>query len=351
MSANNNEELVFLKKKKMFLLMPLIVVPLLALLFSILGGGKAAAKDNGTAKGGINTEFPASSNKESNANKLAIAEEAKQDEYAALKTDFDLTGLSVAAGKDTGSKARVPGQLTAQKMKQINAAYEGLYSGGGQPEKNDLFNDAPPRQPVARSNGYAAAAPVPGYSAPQRKPNFTYADESKNAKTAEQTTRSFSGKSLIRAVVHGSQTIKNGSLVKLRILEDVQLAGMLVPKNTIVYGQATGSSSERLNINIFSISVNNTIEEVKWAVYDLDGNEGINVPSNGKDRKDVQTQTVQDGANEAQNAASSTIGNNQAAQTGTRLLGNLFRNKSAKKNTFKVYFNSGYQVIIKIEEE
>jgi Conjugative transposon, TraM len=346
MSANNNQQLVFQQKKKMFLLMPIIVVPLLALLFSILGGGKATAKENGTAKTGINTEFPSSSNKESNANKLAIAEEAKQDEYANLKTDFDLTGLSVAGGKDTAQ-----GGLSAQKMKQINAAYEGLYAGGGQPKQNDLFNDAPPRTPVVKNNASSPGIPAAGYSKPQRQSNFTYAEESKTAKTTEQSPKSFSGKSLIKAVVHGSQTIKNGSLVKLRILEDVQLTNILVPKNTLVYGQATGSSSERLNINIFSISVNNNIEEVKWAVYDLDGNEGINVPSNGKDRKDVQNQTVQDGANEAQNTASSTIGNNQAAQTGTRLLGNLFRNKSAKKNTFKVFFNSGYQVIIKIEEE
>jgi conjugative transposon TraM protein len=351
MSANN-QRLVLQQKKKMFLLMPVIVVPLLALLFNILGGGQASAKDNGADKSGINTEFPGSSNKESNANKLAIAEEAKQDEYATLKTDFDMTGLSVSGKKDS-TKNSPQGALSAQKMQQINAAYEGLYAGGAQSKQGDLFNDAPPRPSSGRSNAntYAPKAASSGNTVQQRQSNFSYADEAKTEKNTAQQKKSFSGKSLIRAVVHGSQTIKNGSLVKLRILEDVQLSNILVPKNTLVYGQATGSSSERLNINIFSISVNNNIEEVKWAVYDLDGNEGINVPSNGKDRKDVQTQTVQDGANEAQNAASSTIGNNQAAQTGTRLIGNLFRNKSAKKNTFKVSFNSGYQIIIKIEED
>ncbi len=352
MSANN-KELVFQQKRKMFLLMPVIIVPLLALLFSILGGGSAKAEENKGNKG-INTDFPSGTIKETDANKMALQAEAKRDENELMRTDFDLTSLQVSQNNDTIVKNRPA--LNADKMKQINAAYEGLYAGGQEKPQSELYNNAPVQQRPAVQRTVRSASPYSGgsgYSAPERKSNFSYADEPKvtSGNATQQTQqRQHSGKSLIRAVVHGDQTIKSGSLVKLRTLEDVDLGDVVVPKNTLVYGQANSGGSERLTIQINSLTVGGSIYEVQWAVYDLDGNEGINVPSYGRDRKDVQNQTVQDGANEVQNSATGVIGNNQAAQSGNRVLGNLFRNKTTKRNAPKVLFNSGYQVIIKTEK-
>lgn len=357
MSANN-KDLVLQHKRKMFLLMPVIVVPLLALLFSIMGGGNASAQETDVARNDKSTDFPSGSIKESGSGKLQIAEETRQDERNAMKTDFDLTSMALEERHDTivNNRPKDAATLNAQKLQQINAAYEGLYSGGPAPT-SELYNNQPapaPSAPARRQQPNYSQAPAPTYRDPGsggRKSNFSYADDKGSSGSSQQGGGQRGVRSLFKAVVHGEQTIRPGSQVKLRLLDDVQLPNVLVPKNTLVYGKAMGSGSERINIKIYSISVNGQIYEVKWSVFDVDGNEGINVPGSGQDRKDVQNQTVQDGANEAQNGATNAIGDNQVAQSANRVAGNLFRNRSAKKNTLKVFFNSGYQVIIRTEED
>ncbi|MGC4233233.1 MAG: conjugative transposon protein TraM [Niabella sp.] len=82
----------------------------------------------------------------------------------------------------------------------------------------------------------------------------------------------------ISAVVPEAQTLVSGATVKLRLSEDVYIAGVKVPKNHFVYGQAS-LNGDRLQVAISSIEFNKRILPVALTVYDKkDGLAGINIP-------------------------------------------------------------------------
>jgi conjugative transposon TraM protein len=82
----------------------------------------------------------------------------------------------------------------------------------------------------------------------------------------------------VEAVVHQTQTLVNGAVVKMRLLNDIYLNGSLVPKGNFVFGIAE-LNDERLEINITSIRNNNSLFPVKLEVFDMDGLAGIYIPS------------------------------------------------------------------------
>jgi len=81
----------------------------------------------------------------------------------------------------------------------------------------------------------------------------------------------------IKACVHEDQTIMDGQSVFLRLLEPVQVENSVVPKNTILTGQAK-LQGERLNISVSSIECEGAIFPVQLTIYDPDGTKGIYVP-------------------------------------------------------------------------
>lgn len=81
----------------------------------------------------------------------------------------------------------------------------------------------------------------------------------------------------ITAVVHDSQVIVDGSTVKLRLTTDVYINGILIPKDTFLFGIAA-LSGDRLNINVNTLQYQNNIYPVGLSIYDIDGLPGIYIP-------------------------------------------------------------------------
>ena len=81
----------------------------------------------------------------------------------------------------------------------------------------------------------------------------------------------------LKAVVHGKQDVVNGSTAKLRVLSPLVVAGHHVPANSYVYGKVS-LQADRVNIDINSIEVDQTVLPVAMQVYDLDGMEGLSAP-------------------------------------------------------------------------
>lgn len=99
----------------------------------------------------------------------------------------------------------------------------------------------------------------------------------------------------IRAVVHGEhKDVRNGSIVKLRILEDLIAGNVTVPRNSFLYGKASFSSG-RLMIKIDGINYNNNVLPFNGSIYDNDGFEGISAPDNVIDetKKEAGSSAVQ----------------------------------------------------------
>ncbi len=145
----------------------------------------------------------------------------------------------------------------------------------------------------------------------------------------------------MEAVVDEDQTLVSGSVVKLRLLQDIYLHSMRIAKDQLVYG-ISSLSNERLKININTLRSGDNILAVSLEVYDMDGLAGIYVP--GSISRDVSKQSADE--------AISTIGlttldpslGAQAASAGLQAAKTLM---SKKIKQVRVSVKAGYRVLIR----
>lgn len=98
--------------------------------------------------------------------------------------------------------------------------------------------------------------------------------------------------STIQAEVQETQTLQNGSTIKLRLLQDIFVAGHRIPANDFIFGTCT-VNSERLHVQLTSAVCDNEIYPISLKVYDIDGLEGIFVP--GAITRDVTKEGISQG--------------------------------------------------------
>jgi conjugative transposon TraM protein len=149
----------------------------------------------------------------------------------------------------------------------------------------------------------------------------------------------------IEAVIHGTQTVVSGATVKLRLLNDIFINGILVPKDNFVYGVAS-LSGERLRIQVGGIRHINRLFPVAISVYDMDGLEGINVP--GAITRDVAKQSADRSMQNIGFTAVDPSWQIQAAGAGVEAAKSLF---SKKVKLVKVTLKAGYKVLLYDEKQ
>lgn len=86
----------------------------------------------------------------------------------------------------------------------------------------------------------------------------------------------------VEAVVHGTQTVSDKGVLKLRLKEDLNLSsGVIATKGTYVSG-VVNITEERVFVDIVSVRLGKNIYPVSLSVYDLSGLKGLNVPESVK---------------------------------------------------------------------
>lgn len=149
----------------------------------------------------------------------------------------------------------------------------------------------------------------------------------------------------IQAVIHETQVLVAGSTVKLRLINDVYINGMLIPKDNFLFGEAS-LNGERLNIEIGSIRYQNSLFPVQLSVYDMDGMNGIYIP--GAITRDVAKQSTD---RTIQGIGLTTLDPSlgaQAAGAGIEAARDLI---SKKVKLVKVTVKAGYQVLLRDEKQ
>ena len=144
----------------------------------------------------------------------------------------------------------------------------------------------------------------------------------------------------VEAVVNETQTLVNGSVVKFRLLNDVYINGILIPKDNFLFGVAS-LDGERSNIEINTIRYNNSIFPVKLNVYDLDGISGINIP--GAVTRDVAKQSAD---NSIQGMELTSLNPSLAVQATTAGINTAKSLLSKKVKLVKVTVKAGYKVLL-----
>jgi conjugative transposon TraM protein len=145
----------------------------------------------------------------------------------------------------------------------------------------------------------------------------------------------------VPAVIHNDQVVEQGSTVKLRLLQDVQLEGHLIPRNSFLYGTCS-MSGNRLSIQATSVQYQGNLLPVTLKAFDIDGNEGLNIP--GSIDRDALKQGASQGVTSADMLTMSPSLGAQAAgiaiQTGKALTGR-------KIKTVKIHLKANYQLLLK----
>lgn len=115
--------------------------------------------------------------------------------------------------------------------------------------------------------------------------------------------------SLIKVIIDEESKVTENSRLRLRLLDDIEITGRVIPKGTYLYATVSGVSSQRLKGKIESILFRDELIKINLSVYDTDGMEGIYVPEN------AVRQTAQDVASGAfsSNMNMSTSSGNSAA--------------------------------------
>jgi len=149
----------------------------------------------------------------------------------------------------------------------------------------------------------------------------------------------------LQAVVHETQTIVNGSIVKIRLVNDIFINGVLIPKNSFVFGTAS-LKGERLEIKITTIKSQNSIFPVELSVFDIDGIKGINIP--GTINRDVAKASADRSMQSIGLSGVSDSWGAQAAGMGVEAAKTLL---SKKVKLIKVAVKAGYNVLLYDEKE
>ncbi|KQO24966.1 conjugal transfer protein TraM [Flavobacterium sp. Leaf82] len=149
----------------------------------------------------------------------------------------------------------------------------------------------------------------------------------------------------VQAVIHENQTIVNGATVKFRLMNDIFINGIKVPKDNFLFGTAS-LKGERLTINITSIRYNNSLFPVDLSVYDMDGLVGIYIP--GAINRDVAKASADRSMQTLGVASLDDSWGAQAAGAGIEAAKSLL---SKKVKLVKVVVKAGYKVLLHDEKE
>ena len=150
---------------------------------------------------------------------------------------------------------------------------------------------------------------------------------------------------LIKAIIDENIKAVDGSRVRLRLLDDIEINEVVVPKGSYIYATMSGFGSQRVKGNVKSILINDELIKVNLSLYDTDGLEGLYVPGSSfrETTKDVASGAM---SNTSSLTSSSTTAGNALVQWGNQAISNAVQktsnalSKAIKKNSAKLKYGT-----------
>lgn len=149
--------------------------------------------------------------------------------------------------------------------------------------------------------------------------------------------------SLIKAIIDEDIKAVDGSRVRLRLLDDIEMGGRVLPKGSYLYAIMSGFGNQRVKGTIKSILVGDELVKVSLSLYDTDGLEGLYVPSSNfrETSKDVASGAMNGNMNMGNTATG-----NSLSQWGMQAMTNAYQktanaiSKAIKKNSAKLKYGT-----------
>lgn len=148
---------------------------------------------------------------------------------------------------------------------------------------------------------------------------------------------------LIKAIIDEDVKAVDGSRVRLRLLDEVEINGIVLAKGSYMYATMSGFGQQRVKGTVKSLMVDDELLKVSLTLYDTDGMEGLYVPNSSfrETTKDIASGAM--GSNMSINNGS--YGNN-VAQWGMQAIQNAYQQttgaiaKAIRKNKVKLKYGT-----------
>lgn len=258
---------------------------------------------------------------------LALLDEQQQEKDAAAQ-------IAAAKKREQDALAELEKALAEARLKGQNAAMP--------PAEADTIVTVPPQGTVAEGtiDEKSRSVKVPAADEPP-------SEVVRKVKTASDYFNTLATNAqepkLIKAIIDEDIKAVDGSRVRLRLLDDVEIGECVVKRGTYLYATVSGFSSGRVKGSIGSILMNDELVKVSLSLYDTDGMEGLYVPNSQfrETSKDVASGAVS--GNMSMNTGG--YGNN-LAQWGMQAVNNAYQKtsnaigKAIKKNKVKLKYGT-----------
>lgn len=264
----------------------------------------------------------------------------KKEEYESKYTQDDLDLLTeqeqekAAAAEIASAKAREQEALAEARLKGQNAVQP--------PAETETADTVPPRATEASGtiDEEKRAVKTPSDDAPTNEVVRKVKTASDYFNTLAKDARE---PKLIQAIIDENIKAVDGSRVRLRLLDDVEIGKYVVKRGTYLYAMVSGFSSGRVKGSISSILVDDELMKVSLSIYDTDGMEGLYVPNSQfrETSKDVASSAMSGNMNMGMGSTGSSL-----AQWGMQAVTNAYQktsnaiSKAIKKNKVKLKYGT-----------
>ncbi|AZA75902.1 conjugative transposon protein TraM [Chryseobacterium indoltheticum] len=141
----------------------------------------------------------------------------------------------------------------------------------------------------------------------------------------------------VKAVIDENLKGYLGSRIRFRLLEDIVVGRHKISKGSFLYGQISGFSLQRVNLNVVSILNNGEILPINLSVYDMDGMQGLYVP-----QSDFREMLREMGSNSVQGTNMDSGGEGFMSSMASKLFSSTSKTISnlIRQNKAKLKYNS-----------
>jgi len=183
------------------------------------------------------------------------------------------------------------------------------------------------------------------------------AESNSIVKKVTETSSSFntisanvSESNMIKAIIDEEIKVVDGSRVRLRLLDDVEVDHVLLKKGSYLYATMSGFSKQRIKGKISSVMVGDDLMKCNLNIYDMDGLEGLYVPASAfrETAKDIGGGVFSGGS---MNVTGGLSAESAVAQFATQAIQNAYQRtsqaiaKAIKKNKVRLKYGTHVYLI------
>lgn len=153
---------------------------------------------------------------------------------------------------------------------------------------------------------------------------------------------------LIKAIIDEDIKAVDGSRVRLRLLDDIDIGDRTIPKGQYLYCTMSGFSQQRVKGNVKSVLINDELVKVNLSIYDTDGMEGLYIPRSSfrETSQDIASGAISQNMNLNDGSATGTLSRwgMQAVQNAFQKTTNAI-SKNIRKNKVKLKYGTQVYLI------